>query len=274
MARARNIKPGITRNEDLAELLPLYRLGFAYSWMFADCHGVLELRPKRLKADIFPYDDIDIDAWLNALSAGGFIALFSDGERGFIKIINFVKHQNPHKQEREAGSDLPDTAAAEVVIYQTVEALRKSFGSHSEVNVLIPDSLFLIPDSPIQPNGGAEMEEKEIDLPLSPSSSEKETRRLVAVPVNASAQKELETWLDAIAPFLGAKKRSTIADLRKWEDVCIKAISEERSVLDMIDAIKSELGRTKETPQYFSATSVLKKLQTASAKPERKKFLH
>ena len=62
MARSRNIKPGFFKNELLAELPFEYRILLQGLWCQADRDGLLEARPKRLKAEIFPYDDVDVDA--------------------------------------------------------------------------------------------------------------------------------------------------------------------------------------------------------------------
>lgn len=103
MARARNIKPGFFRNEILAELDPLARLLFAGLWTIADRAGRLEDRPKRIKADVLPYDDgADIDALLDALAEKSFIARYKHGAARYIQIINFERHQNPHKNEAES----------------------------------------------------------------------------------------------------------------------------------------------------------------------------
>lgn len=108
MARSRNIKPGFFRNEILAELPQGTRLLFAGLWTIADKAGRLEDRPKRIKADVLPYDDDDVDAMLEALAKKSFIARYKHGAARYIQILNFDKHQNPHKNEGE--SEIPPPA--------------------------------------------------------------------------------------------------------------------------------------------------------------------
>jgi DNA-binding MarR family transcriptional regulator len=97
--RARYIKPGLYKNEHLAECDPLTRLLFTGLWCMADREGRLEDRPKRIKAELLPYDNADVDAMLNDLSAHGFIQRYEvDGGR-YIQIVNFTKHQRPHTNE-------------------------------------------------------------------------------------------------------------------------------------------------------------------------------
>ncbi|MBB2915882.1 hypothetical protein [Cupriavidus alkaliphilus] len=102
MPRARNIKPGVMQNEDLADLHPLTRLLFIHLWMLADRDGRLEDRPKRIKAEALPYDDADVDAMLYDLGDKGFLLRYeNDGER-YIQILNFRKHQRPHSNEAKS----------------------------------------------------------------------------------------------------------------------------------------------------------------------------
>lgn len=108
MARARIIKPSFFQHEDLAELTPLERLFFIGLWTVADYKGCVEWRPKRLKIQLMPYDDIDLEQCRSVLERFNFIRSWSDGKRTFVKIINFERHQNPHRNERAKGSDLPD----------------------------------------------------------------------------------------------------------------------------------------------------------------------
>jgi hypothetical protein len=99
MARTRNIKPGFFKNEQLAELPMAARLLFAGLWTIADRDGRLEDRPKRIKAEVFPYDNQPIDRLLSALDKAGFITRYAVGESRFISIPTWDKHQNPHVKE-------------------------------------------------------------------------------------------------------------------------------------------------------------------------------
>lgn len=100
MARARNIKPGIMENEDLAELEPIARLLFVYLWMLADRDGRLEDRPKRIKVKALPYDsEANVDELLDELQSSGFIVRYEADRTRCIQIVNFLKHQKPHSNE-------------------------------------------------------------------------------------------------------------------------------------------------------------------------------
>ena len=105
MARARNIKPSFFANDQLGELPPLARLLFIGLWGLADRKGKVEDRPRRIKAEVLPYDDCDVDVFLNLL-APEFIVRYNVDGISCIQIRNFVKHQKPHPKEGE--SDLPN----------------------------------------------------------------------------------------------------------------------------------------------------------------------
>ncbi len=106
MARARSIKPGFFKNEELAECTLAARLLFIGLWGLADRQGRLEDRPKRIKAELFAYVSIEVEPLLHELaSRGGFILRYRIGDLDLIQILNFGKHQNPH--HREAPSILP-----------------------------------------------------------------------------------------------------------------------------------------------------------------------
>ena len=68
MARIRTIKPDFFTNEQVAALPYEWRLLFVGVWTQADREGRLEDRPMRLKAALFPYDSIDVDAGLTQLA--------------------------------------------------------------------------------------------------------------------------------------------------------------------------------------------------------------
>ena len=145
MARARNIKPGFFTNDALAEAQPLARILFAGLWCFADRKGRMHDRPKKIKAEILPYDDCNVDELIESLAVLGFVLRYEVSGSKYIQVINFEKHQNPHVQEQASEIPAPD-------LHQTSTGLAPDNTDECmEVAGLIPSSL--IPDSlnPISP---------------------------------------------------------------------------------------------------------------------------
>jgi hypothetical protein len=110
MARIRGIKPDFFKDEDLCCLPFEARIFFEGLWCYADREGRLEDRPKYLKAEIFPYDDVDVEKLLQLLAdpklpdrpGKRFIRRYIIDERKYIDIPEFLKHQNPHNTERQS----------------------------------------------------------------------------------------------------------------------------------------------------------------------------
>jgi hypothetical protein len=133
MARARNIKPGFFKNEVLGVADPLYSLLFEGLWVLADRAGRLEDRPLRIKGEVFPYrEGIDIDAMLNWLQDNEFIRRYEVDSKRYILVLEFVKHQNPHKNEAESIIPPPDEIGKKPEIIGATRA---------DPGFLIPDSL-------------------------------------------------------------------------------------------------------------------------------------
>lgn len=157
MARSRNIKPAIMANEDLAELQPFDRLLFIYLWMLADREGRLEDRPKRIKAEAFPYDNCDAEPMLERLAAAGFISRYSVEGKGVIQVINFTKHQTPHVREQASTlpKQPPEIAEAEPSTDKadTRHNLGSDKSSPRSPDSLIPDSLNPDSNTPPTPQG-------------------------------------------------------------------------------------------------------------------------
>ncbi len=143
MARSRNIKPSLFKNEILGEADPLLTILFQGLWCLADREGRLENRPKRIKAEIFPYRELpNFNGYLTELEQLGFIASYSVGIEDVIQVLNFVKHQSPHKTEKK--SELPERPVL-IDSQDLTEVAPLNTESLTEVAALIPDSL--IPDS-------------------------------------------------------------------------------------------------------------------------------
>jgi hypothetical protein len=150
MARARNIKPALFTNEILGVGHPLCTLLFQGLWLLADRSGRLEDRPLRIKAEIFPYREADVDAMLHWLAHKGFIVRYQADGKAFIEVLNFTKHQNPHKNEKE--SEIPsvsDGCITSDILGTRSEFIGSAPADSLSSDLLIPDSLIpdvLIPD--------------------------------------------------------------------------------------------------------------------------------
>jgi len=108
VSRIRYLKPDFFIDEDIADLPYEIRLFFQGLWCSADKAGRLEDRPKKLKVQIMPYDNVDAEKMLNLLakpkngSKRQFIIRYEiDGEK-YIQIVNWDKHQKPHHTEKDS----------------------------------------------------------------------------------------------------------------------------------------------------------------------------
>lgn len=198
--RSRNVKPGLFKNEDLAEMGSDTMILFEGLWCLADREGRLEDRPKRIKAEVFPYREPDpgVDEALSRLCQGGFINRYEVGGNRYIHVINFLKHQNPHPRESKSiipapyEKDIPghgQGVAEEVPRTDQGDSCKSGLPS----DVLIPDSLnpdVLIPDV----QGGAGETAEEEDSPpfdsVRPAEPEKPKDELLEKPENEEPRRE------------------------------------------------------------------------------------
>lgn len=109
MGRIRTIKPSFFKHEELFEAekasgLPL-RVAFAGLWTIADREGRFAWKPKALKTDVLPYDELDFATVLEALVNFGFLVRYSAEGKDYAFIPSFGEHQviNP----RESASVIP-----------------------------------------------------------------------------------------------------------------------------------------------------------------------
>lgn len=143
--RARNIKPGFFKCCELAEIDFASRLLFIGLWCYADREGRFEWKPKKIKAEIFPYDNVNVDKLLCNLMSLHFIT--RNDSVGYVE--NFKKHQSPHPHE--AKSTLPEKTEQNQCHDMSLTSREMSLTCRADV--LIPDSL--IPDNNLSASGDA-----------------------------------------------------------------------------------------------------------------------
>lgn len=106
MPRIRYIKPETSLDEELAACSLAARLFFRDLWCHCDRAGRVEDRPMKLKAQIFPYEPMDVDRLLNELAPRFLVRYEVDGRR-YIQVIHFEKHQKPHHTEKKSAIPEP-----------------------------------------------------------------------------------------------------------------------------------------------------------------------
>lgn len=185
---------------------------FAGLWTLADREGRLEDRPRRIKAQLFPYfrdtDEalltmvdsaahhgcrdfaVNVEGMLDALHERGFIIRYDVGTSRYIQIVNFEKHQRPHSNETPSTipphnqADIPDR-------HKTLPTKVDSAANQGEQRfVLIPDtglSDSLIPDTGLL--GGASAPAADAAAPPTPKA-----KRATDVPADWWPTHELVTW--------------------------------------------------------------------------------
>jgi hypothetical protein len=143
MARSRNIKPNFFKNYDLADLGMASQLLFAGLWCLADKEGRLEDKPRLIKAEIFPYYDIDVNGELTKLERLSFVERYEVDGVKVLSIPNFKKHQSPHHTEKD--STLPKKPENYCKIIHLVSNGELTVKPQEQDGENPPDSL--IPDS-------------------------------------------------------------------------------------------------------------------------------
>lgn len=142
MARARNIKPSIFKNELLGVADPLITILFISLWTLADKQGRLEDRPLRIRGETFPYrENLDVNGYLTELVSLGFIVRYEVDGVKIIEVVNFTKHQTPHSTEKP-GVLPANPIGKPVTVILPLNTESTSVIGH--INVLTPD--LLIPD--------------------------------------------------------------------------------------------------------------------------------
>ncbi|MCE5336804.1 MAG: hypothetical protein LLG06_19680 [Desulfobacteraceae bacterium] len=218
MARIRGLKPDFFKDEDLAFLPFEARLFFEGLWCHADREGRLEDRPRYLKAEIFPYDDVDVEKLLYLLSNPNlpdrpnkvFIRRYQVDEKKYIDIPEFLKHQAPHRTERNSIlpgfngyltvnaplSNVPVTAveqikkleAVQIPVLDTVQNQERGVG---ETNPPVDNSVPASPDLSEKPP------EEELPPPTTPQGND-EIGEIDEVAIKiARTAKEMAAMLDS-----------------------------------------------------------------------------
>lgn len=115
--RIRSVKPEVAFHVELWELeketgLPM-RFAWVMLWCACDRDGRFAWEPRKLGAQILPYDGVDFSRVLDAWVTRGFVVKYACQGRDFGCIPSWKRHQIINNRERK--SDIPDVSQGEVL---------------------------------------------------------------------------------------------------------------------------------------------------------------
>lgn len=113
MSRIRTIKPEFFRHEGLQDIEvanpgSYVMLVFAGLWLVADREGRFEWRPRRLKLDVLPFLDFDMERTLNILDDSGLVLKYEHSGETYGAIMSWDRHQIVGRDEPPSEIPAPD----------------------------------------------------------------------------------------------------------------------------------------------------------------------
>jgi len=109
VARIRTVKPDFFRHEGLYNAeqetgFPI-RVAFSGLWSVCDREGRFKWKPKELKLDVLPFDELNFEHVLDALLSRGFLVKYENDGKVYGCVPSFKSHQVINNKEKN--SDLP-----------------------------------------------------------------------------------------------------------------------------------------------------------------------
>ncbi len=116
MGRIRTVKPELFYHDELYDTeaesgLPT-RLAFIGLFTLADREGRFLWKPRQIKAQLFPYEELDFSAVLEALKAGGFVSHYRVNGKEYGLINSFQAHQQINSKEAQSKLPPPEEGAS------------------------------------------------------------------------------------------------------------------------------------------------------------------
>lgn len=129
MARMRSLRPDYFLREDMADVSLEAHFLLAGLAVLADRDGRLLDRPRTIKAQVFPFREVDIDAALAELCRARAVVRYgADGKR-VIALLTWEDDQTPHPKETSLGLPPP-----------TAEQMHGNFEPPSHPSRKVPDA--------------------------------------------------------------------------------------------------------------------------------------
>lgn len=143
------VDPEFWLDEDITSLAYEYRLFYIGTWNFSDDYGVVENSAKKLKAQIFPYDDVDCEKILEKLIKIKKLIPFEADGKQWLFIKKFLKYQRVDKPSRNRNPQAPKelldedypTTPEPLLDEVKLSKVKLSKKKRKKENIILPDWL-------------------------------------------------------------------------------------------------------------------------------------
>ena len=156
MARNRTISPDFWTMEAVIDCKPMTRLLFIGLWNFADDGGVQPLRPRTIRMQVFPGDEIGNDAvraMIDELAAQKLVRIYEVEGVEYVAIVDWAQMQRVGKHARRRFPSPREDVEKALGVGVVDEALPASATSSDHGKPLQDPYTGLPPDSPPLPVG-------------------------------------------------------------------------------------------------------------------------
>lgn len=138
------INPDFWLDEEIGSSSQACRLLYIGTWNHSDDYGVIECSPQKLKAQVFPYDDVDVRPLMDNLIALKKLLPFDVDGKKYLYIKNFLKYQKVDKPSqyryppapRELLAEYPEITRIVLTSEEKRREEKRSKKKRSEVNYL------------------------------------------------------------------------------------------------------------------------------------------
>ncbi len=132
--RKRMIDPEFWLDEGLAKMTPHARLLYIGLWSLCDDnYATFPNRPLWVKAQVFPYDDVEIESLLAELEAGGKIIPFEHETNKYYFVKNFFKYQRVDRPSSPKYPEYPNIVKEDSASTRSEVKLSKAKVSKAKV---------------------------------------------------------------------------------------------------------------------------------------------
>ena len=106
--RVRQVRPDLFKSETIADLSMTARFAFIGLMTCCDKHGRFEWKPRTLKSDILPHDNIDFESLLAELEKLNFVQKYPVGGHAYGLVTNWHSYQYIGVKESKQDAVYPD----------------------------------------------------------------------------------------------------------------------------------------------------------------------